>query len=180
MPPKAIIPFPDKIAAENYLYAHHFDASGNAIPGHSAWLRDHEPWKTALKKFAATIEHIPDFQDMKAQAIREYKLSAEKATLMVAEANMAYFEPEWQSFIATYKAAGKPKAVPKPPKAKVALQSKAPAKAKKGAKAKPKSKKLAKAKKTVKAKPKAKATAQKKKKKSVKKPAKTQKKKKKC
>lgn len=159
MPPKAAIPFPDKVAAENYLYAHHFDASGNVIPGHSAWLRDHEPWKTALKKFAATIEHIPDFQDMKAQAIRGYKLSAEKATLMVAEANMAYFEPEWQAFIATYKAAGKPKAAPK---------SKAPAKAKKAVKAKPKSKKPAKAKKAVKAKPKAKA---------VKKPAKTQKKK---
>lgn len=170
MPPKSVIPFPDKIAAENYLYAHHFDASGDVIPGHSAWLRDHEPWKTALKKFAATIEHIPDFQDMKAQAIREYKLSAEKATLMVAEANVAYFEPEWQAFIATYKAAGKAKAAPK---------YKTPAKTKKAAKAKPKAKKPAKEKKVVKAKPKAKATAQKKKK-SVKKPAKTQKKKKKC
>lgn len=140
MPPKAVIPFPDRVAAENYLYAHHFDASGNVIPGHSAWLRDHEPWKTALKKFAATIEHIPDFQDMKAQAIRGYKLSAEKATLMVAEANMAYFEPEWQAFIATYKAARKPKAVPKPPKAK----------AKKVVKAKPKAKAAAKTKKPAK------------------------------
>jgi hypothetical protein len=146
MPPKKAavrIPFPDKQAADDFLWDRHFDADGKVIPGHSMALYDHEPWKTALKKFVTKLKPIPDFQQMKATAMRQYQVGAAKAELMVAEANLAYFEPEWEAFLSTYKA--KPAAAKKkkkPAAAKPKAKPKAAAKKKKkpAAKAKPKKK----------------------------------------
>ncbi len=103
LPPPPPIPFPDERAAEAYLWDHHYEADGNVIPGHSMWLRNHEPWRSALLAYIPSLRPIPDFRDMvahaKRDAAREGGISETDAELLVAEVNLAYFAPEWEEFL---------------------------------------------------------------------------------
>ena len=96
------LPFPDHREAQKEIEKYRWDENGHQVKG---WkkeyyqLTNYEPWKTYIPMLIAEIATDKDFIEMTGHAMRDYKVSAEEAQILVAESGLDYFAKEWQSVL---------------------------------------------------------------------------------